>query len=65
MSASDEWLEGWEAIAKHVGVSERSAKRYATFPMPLPVVKFRHRTRANVGALNDWIERNTRPVNHR
>jgi hypothetical protein len=56
-----EWdLEGWDAIAFAIGVSVRTAQRYADDPDdPMPIMRFKGNIRAREHELRVWVKRHT------
>jgi transposase len=52
---ADGWLTGWKAIAKHIGLCERTCKRYKK-KYSLPVKKLPGgKPSALPGELNQWL----------
>ena len=51
-------LHGWGEIALALGVTERTAQRYAEIPDdPLPLNRFMGRVRARSEDVRAWVER--------
>ena len=59
--ATRDVLIGWQKIARHLDVDERTARRWAALDVdPLPIGNCAHdrvRVAAYVDALNEWRER--------
>jgi hypothetical protein len=68
LDVREQKVEGWESIAKAIGVDERTARRYAKLRKdPLPVY-WRRRgglVVAHATALRDWIARQEIPLDMR
>ncbi len=53
-------LHGVRAVAAHLGVSTRTAFRYARGADPLPLRDFRGHWRTTTRELDAWVKRQTR-----